>query len=131
MSSRHPIKMPNHLQKCKSRCYSMMVSVTGCRTGWVCLVTGTYQYREFILSLRQDGLCQSEKSARILTQPFLHGKLSPAFVWKNWSRGVAAKHAALSRPRSRVRIPSGPLSATQMNRSKRSVLLLFSANFFS
>ena len=26
------------------------------------------------------------------------------------SRGVAAKHAALSRPRSRVRIPSGPQS---------------------
>ena len=26
-----------------------------------------------------------------------------------WSRGVAAEHAALSRPRSRVRIPSGPL----------------------
>jgi hypothetical protein len=25
-----------------------------------------------------------------------------------WTRGVAAKHAALSRPRSRVRIPSGP-----------------------
>ena len=26
------------------------------------------------------------------------------------SRGVAAEHAALSRPRSRVRIPSGPLN---------------------
>ncbi len=32
-----------------------------------------------------------------------YGKLLPA-----WSRGVAAEHAALSRPRSRVRIPSGP-----------------------
>src|SRR5450759_3014883 len=30
---------------------------------------------------------------------------------RSWTRGVAAKHAALSRPRSRVRIPSGPPEA--------------------
>ena len=29
---------------------------------------------------------------------------------EKWTRGVVAKHAALSRPRSRVRIPSGPLN---------------------
>jgi excisionase family DNA binding protein len=36
---------------------------------------------------------------------------------KNWSRGVAAKHAALSRPRSRVRIPSGPQRVTSYPQS--------------
>src|SRR4030067_239368 len=38
-----------------------------------------------------------------LTLHWPYGKLQPAR-----SRGVAAKHAAMSRPRSRVRIPSGP-----------------------
>ncbi len=40
-----------------------------------------------------------------LTQFGLYCKIAVA-----WSRGVVAEHAALSRPRSRVRIPSGPLS---------------------
>jgi hypothetical protein len=40
-----------------------------------------------------------------LTATLNYSKLQPAR-----SRGVVAKHAALSRPRSRVRIPSGPLS---------------------
>ena len=36
----------------------------------------------------------------------------------NWSRGVAVQHAALSRPRSRVRIPSGPPKLVQKTNQK-------------
>jgi hypothetical protein len=45
-------------------------------------------------------------NTKSLTLLWLYSKLYAA-----WSRGVVAKHAALSRPRSRVRIPSGPLIA--------------------
>ena len=36
----------------------------------------------------------------------------------NWSRGVVVQHAALSRPRSRVRIPSGPPKLVQKTNQK-------------
>ena len=35
-------------------------------------------------------------------------KIPMVYSARSWTRGVAAKHAALSRPRSRVRISSGP-----------------------
>ena len=45
-------------------------------------------------------------------------------LYAAWSRGVVAKHAALSRPRSRVRIPSGPLSVNPPSSSKPNRLLI-------
>ncbi len=48
-----------------------------------------------------------------------------------WTRGVAAKHAALSRPRSRVRISSGPPSALGTIPSESSAELLLSGRWYS
>jgi hypothetical protein len=59
--------------------------------------------REYITKFSDDK-SKKDNMTRSLTTPSAYGKLQAA-----WSRGVVAKHAALSRPRSRVRIPSGPL----------------------
>lgn len=56
------------------------------------------------VSISQNLVMEKYNLVRGLTTPLAYGKLQAA-----WSRGVVAKHAALSRPRSRVRIPSGPL----------------------
>src|SRR4030042_1717722 len=48
------------------------------------------------------------------------------------SRGVAAEHAALSRPRSRVRIPSGPHEkCNKYNQETKTLIVLFFLYIYS